>query len=193
MATVMQAPPLLTYEDYMAEPEVEGRYDIIEGVRVFMPGATLRHQRIAGNIEELLRRYERTGGTGITASAPLDVLIRRIPRLQTRQPDVLFVTHARLAQGGGIPDVGPLPVGPEIVVEIISTSETQRILQDKITDYVAVGVDECWVVRAAARTVEILRLTPDGPQSVRVYDDTQTLSSAVFPALSVPVADVFAP
>ncbi len=41
MTTIISAPvSSLTYEAYMAEPQVEGRYDIIEGVRVFMPGAT---------------------------------------------------------------------------------------------------------------------------------------------------------
>ena len=39
MITVATAPAeaILTYEAYMAEPDVEGRYDIINGVRIFMP------------------------------------------------------------------------------------------------------------------------------------------------------------
>lgn len=190
MAVVMQAPAeVLTYEDYMAEPQVEGRYDIVEGVRIFMPGATLRHQRVSDNITEMLRRYERAGGMGITASAPLDVLIRRTPRLQTRQPDVLFISHTRLAQAGD----APLAVAPELVIEIISNSETQRILGGKIADYIGIGVNECWVVRPEARTIEVLRLTPNGSQSVRLYDDSETLTSGIFPNLSVPVADVFMP
>ena len=75
-------------------------------------------------------------GLGTTVSAPYDVLIRRFPKLQTRQPDLLFVSHARLAQGGGIPVKGLLGAAPELVVEIVSDSETQRILGDKIADYV---------------------------------------------------------
>ena len=95
------------------------------------------------------------------------MLIRRIPKLQTRQPDALFISHARLAEGGGIPEIGPLEIAPELVVEIISTSETQRRLNDKLTDYVAIGIDECWVVRPEERTVEVLALTPLGPQSIQ--------------------------
>ena len=103
MATVAAAPvgALLSYEAYMAEPDIEGRYDIINGVRVFMPGGTWRHQRIANNIGRLLYQHEKSSGTGVTVSAPFDVLIRRVPRLQTRQPDVLFVSHSNLARGRG--------------------------------------------------------------------------------------------
>ncbi len=61
MAAMTEAPPLtLTYEAYMAEPETEGRYDIINGVRIFMPGGTWRHQRIANNISRALYHFEQT-------------------------------------------------------------------------------------------------------------------------------------
>ncbi len=194
MATLLEAAPItLTYEAYMAEPITEGRYDIINGVRIFMPGGTYRHQRIASNIGRLFYYFEQQSGLGNIVSAPYDVLIRRRPRLQTRQPDVLFVSHARLAQGGGIPEIGPLEVAPELVVEIISDSETQRRLNDKLMDYIAIGVDECWVVRPNERTVEVLALTPDGPQSVRVYTEPEMITSRIFATLSAATADIFAP
>lgn len=183
----------LTYEAYMAEPEAEGRYDIVQGVRIFMLGASLCHQRIADSIGRSLYAFERQTGLGIPVTAPYDVLIRRTPRVQTRQPDVLFVSFTRLVRVGGIPEVGPLEVAPELVVGVISSSETQRILGDKITDYVGIGVDECWVVRPDERTVEVLTLTSDGARSVRVYGDGGAVTSVVFPTLSVPVADVLAP
>ncbi len=193
MATLTTPPAAtLTYEAYMAEPQTEGRYDIVNGVRVAMPGATWRHQRIANNISRSLYAFEERSGLGITVSAPYDVLIRRVPRLGTRQPDVLFVTHERIARGGGVPDVGPLEVAPEIVVEVVSNSETQRILGDKLTDYVEIGVDECWVVRPEDRTVEVLALSPEGARSVRVYGDGEAVASVVFANLSVAVADVLA-
>ena len=193
MAMTTEAPAkTLTYEAYMAEPKTEGRYDIINGVMVFMPGATWDHQTIAMNFVELLRRFGRETGIGKANTAPFDVLIRRLPKLQTRQPDVLFISFERLAQVGGRPVKGPLEAAPELVVEIISDSETQRILEDKITDYLSIGVDECWVVRPDARTVEVLALTPDGARTVATYGDGQAVASVVFAGLTVPVADIFA-
>ena len=197
MAMTTQAPAApqtreLTYEAYMAEPEVPGRYDIVNGVRIFMPGASRRHQRIADSITQLLRAFERQTGLGISVSAPYDVLIRRFPKMQMRQPDVLFVSHVRLTQSGSDSEEGPLEVAPELVVEVISTSETQRILGDKIADYVTIGVNECWVVRPDAGTVEVLTLTPDGVVSAGVYSEGQTVQSVVFDGLAVLIEDVFA-
>lgn len=194
MATMTEAPAAtLTYEAYMAEPEVQGRYDIVNGVRIIMPGATWDHQTIVLNLADMLRQYARTTGAGKTNVAPFDVLIRRTPKLQTRQPDVLFVSSARLAQVGGRPVKGPLEAAPELVIEIISDSETQRILEDKIADYISIGVDECWVVRPDAGTVEVLALTPDGARSVAMVGEGQAVASGVFAGLAVAVADVFAP
>ncbi len=182
----------LTYDAYMAEPQVEGRYSIINGVREYMAGATWRHQRVSNNISRAFYRYEQESGLGTTVSAPFDVLIRRFPKLQTRQPDVLFISQARMAQGGGIPVKGPFGAAPELVVEIVSDSETQRILGDKIVDYVTIGVDECWVVRPDDGTVEVLTLTPGGASSVAVYGQGEAVQLVVFAGLSVSVAGVFA-
>ena len=194
MASVIQAPAqTLTYEAYMAEPWGRGRYDIIKKARVFQPQVTWERQRIIGNVMDSLKDYEKSSDAGKPILPPFDLLIRRNPSLQIRQPDASFITHARLEQSGGPPKVGPLEVGPELVVEIVTDSETQRILNSKLADYIEIGVNECWVVRPEARTIEIMRLTPNGSQSVRIYDDTETLTSVVFPNLSVPVADVFAP
>ena len=182
----------LTYNDYMAEPTVYGRYDIVQGVRIFMPGATWDHQAIAGNVYDLLRDFARDTGSGKALFAPFDVLIRRLPKMQVRQPDVLFISSARLAQVGGRPAKGPLEAAPELVVEIISDSETQRILGDKIADYIEIGVGECWVVRPDAQTVEVLTLTGGGASSIAVYGQGETVQSAVFAGLAVSVAEVLA-
>ena len=197
MAITTEAPAApqayeLTYDAYMAEPEVSGRYDIVNGVRIFMPGATWDHNEIGLNLAGLFREYARAGGIGKVNIAPFDVLIRRFPKMQVRQPDVLFISAARLAQVGGRPAKGPLEAAPELVVEIISDSETQRILGDKIADYITIGVSECWVVRPEAGTVEVLTLAPGGAQRLAVYGQGAAVPSLVFAGLTVSVADVFA-
>lgn len=193
MATMILAPDLaLTYEAYLAEPQVEGRYDIINGVRVFMAGATWDHQTIALNIADLLRRYGRTSGMGKANIAPFDVLIRRFPKLQTRQPDILFISHARLAQVGGRPAKGPLAIAPELVIEVISDTETERILGDKLEDYLEIGVDECWVVRPDTGTVEVLALSAEGARSEAVYVAGESVVSVALLGLTAAVTDVFA-
>ena len=89
-----------------------------------MPGGTYDIRELPTTLKSRFRAFEQRSGLGVIVSAPYDVLIRRVPKLQTRQPDALFVSHARLAQGGGIPEIGPLEVAPELVVEIISTRDS---------------------------------------------------------------------
>ena len=191
MALTALKSPLLTYDEYIAEPEIVQRYDIIEGVRHFMSAPTWEHQRIQIHIAQLLEQFGQATGQGYAITAAFDLLIRRDPRLQTRQPDVLFISRGRLESAGGPPSKGPLSVGPELVVEIVSDSERVQALTGKLTDYTAIGVDEAWVVRPATRAVEVLRLAPNGPEIVATYAETEQLRSVVFPDLSLAVTDFF--
>ena len=88
---------------------------------------------------------------------------------------------------------GPLEVGPELVIEVISPSETRRSLTGKLKDYTSIGVQECWIVRSGHQTIEVLQLSPSGPQTIATYGAGDMLRSVTFPDLIVPVAEVFAP
>ena len=196
MATATLAPPatrLLTWEEYLTEETVCKRYDIIDGVREFMSSPTPRHQRILTWIFRALSAYEVQSGSGIVIPAPSDILISRTPRLRTRQPDVYFIRHATAALSQGYPDLGAVTVAPELIVEIISNSETARILKGKLADYCEIGVSEAWVVRQDAQTVEVLQLTPSGPVSVATYSSGQNIQSLTFSDLTPAVADFFLP
>ena len=181
---------ILTYERYLAEGEIMARYDIIDGVREYMPNPTRQHQKTAINIVEQMLIFERAYGTGEVCIAPCDVLITRVP-LRIRQPDVLFISKEQLAKCAPATDPAPLEVAPELVVEILSPSEKPNVRDAKIRDYCAAGVKECWRVRLDNRTVEVLRLTADGAESVAVYAMGQTVRSLSFPDLAVSVNAIF--
>ncbi len=185
------SPDRLTYEQYLAEEETNRRYEIVDGERFFMTNPTRRRQEILLNIAEALRAYERVSRRGQTIIAPCDILIRRRP-LQIRQPDVLFISHEQLAKSGADSDPAPLAAAPELVIEILSPSETRRIREEKLDDYGAVGVQKCWVVDPEAETIEVIRLRGKEREVIGAYGPGETLRSAVFPDLSVPVAAAFA-
>lgn len=183
---------LLTYEAYMAEGTTEGGYDIVEGVRIEMAAPSWKHQRRVINILDALRIYEKAHRSGLALIAPFDILLRRYPRLQTRQPDVFFITNRRLESGGGIPENGPIKVPPELIVEVISDSESRLRVEDKLRDYHTLGVDECWRVWSETRTVELLQWKPDGYETAANFNETQSVQSIIFNDLSVPVSSIFA-
>jgi Uma2 family endonuclease len=180
----------LTYEQYLAEPEIRRRYDILDGARVFMTNPTIQHQKIQGNVYRGIYAWRQISRAGEVVQAPCDVLIQRIP-LRTRQPDVLFISTERLG-GRDLDDPSPLEPAPELVVEILSPSDTRTVLSDKLADYIRVDVLECWVVHREVPSVEILRLTPKGWESVATYAMGEIVQSITFPALTLAVADVFA-
>ena len=181
---------LLTYAQYM-ENYLEGRYDIVEGVLITMPGPDWEHQKISFRIAKLFDRYQTATGSGEMLTAPFDVLIRRTPRLKTRQPDLFYISSAQLARGGGIPQRGPLPVAPELVVEIISDSETEERVREKIADYIEIGVREMWCVRPDTQTVEVVRLEATGAVVVQTYAQGDIVVSLTFPDLQAAVNDIF--
>lgn len=182
-------PQVLTYEDYMAEGEINRRYDIIDGVRIYMTNASTLHQTILFNIAEALKRYERATNRGRMILAACDVLVTRKP-LRTRQPDVFFISHERFGDRK-LTDPSPLSTAPELVVEVLSPSESRAVRADKIADYCAIGVNECWVVSPEAETIEVLRLSKAGEERVAFYGQGDTMQSITWPDLTLPVADIF--
>lgn len=180
---------LMTYDEYMAEGEINRRYDILDGLRVYMANASAQHCGVMLNVALLLRGYQRTSRRGRTILPPCDVLISRIP-LRTRQPDALFISHTR-SGSRLLSEIGPLAPAPELAVEVLPPGETRNAREKKIADYCAVGVVECWVVNIDAQTVEILRLTCDEPAREALYGAGQTLQSLTFPDLTLALDDIF--
>ena len=188
---ISPAPPqVLTYEQYLTEGVIKQKYDIIDGVR-FVTNPTRRHQRILRNFIQPFENYERESHAGLTVIAPCDVLISRYP-LRTRQPDLLFLSNERLAQNPPSDDPAPVNPAPELVIEIVSPSDTPAVLAEKTADYRSVDVREMWIARPALRTVEVLLLTPTSMRSDAVYGVGDVVQSVVFPGLFCSVADIFA-
>ena len=84
----------------------------------------------------------------------------------------------------------PFDVTPELVVEVVSDSDRQRVLNAKLADFYAIGVSECWVVRSGPQTVEILPLSSGGTDG-SVYGRGEVASSLAFKGFAVPVDDIF--
>ena len=185
----------MTYEEYVSGPEEMARYDVLDGWKVYrlygdnlVPSPTRRHQIIALNIAEAFRHFQRVSRTGQTIIAPCDVEITYQP-LKCRQPDLLFISSERLAQNASSDVYDPLAPAPELVVEIVSASDTASVLAAKIADYQSVNVQEGWVVRPDVQTVEVLILADGGGS--RMFTSGTAAESAVFGGLTADIDDIF--
>ncbi len=187
----------MTYEEYMAGPEEMARYDILDGWKVYrlygdnlLPSPTRAHQNIALNLAEEFRTFQRSARRGKVIIAPCDVQITYQP-LRSRQPDVLFISRERLEQNTPADEYSPLAPAPELVVEIVSPSDTPSVLASKIADYQAVDVRELWVVRSGDRTVQVLPLSAAGGEVAGEYRAGQVAQSQFFAGLTADVDAIF--
>ena len=183
---IIYPPQPITFVQYMAEEQVKRRYDIVNGVRVFSVPPSLRHQDILGNCLALFHDYAKAHGYAVLFSL-FDVLISWEP-FCTRQPDVLLVSEAKMQ---GHKDGEPLSVAPELVVEILSSVDRELAWDNKLRDYCAIGVQECWTVDPEQQTVEVLHLSRR-VQLLQTYNVGQTVGSLVCPGLRVQVDEILA-
>jgi Uma2 family endonuclease len=183
---------ILSIEDYLALPEMMRRYEILEGKLIMSPAPTLYHQWITKKLLFALDHHVQIHRLGIVLCAPVDILIHQLP-LQTRQPDVLYLSAERsgLTDGDSLIGMQLLEVAPDLVVEILSSSDTRRKVKEKLDDYQTIGVHECWLVSPEAQTVEVLKLTTENVERIGIFGTGQEISSAALPGLTLPVDDIF--
>ena len=177
----------LTYDEYLQGPEIKRRYDIVDGEMIMAPAPTVKHQQILGQIFLLIHQFVTEHQLGQVLFAPLDVVIQREP-LRTRQPDLLFVSSERADMLSG----QVVEEAPDLVVEILSPSNTRRDIEDKLADYARLGVRECWLVSPEARTAEILALADGSWKRVSLRGVGDSIQSSVLEGLELEVSQLFA-
>jgi len=174
------------------EPTVE-RQEIINGEIAMCPAPSDEHQFGVGDLFRLLDNHAHANRAGFVLMAPVDVVIRRAPALQVRQPDLAFWSVARVggntradfksARGGGL--------APDLAIELLSPEETRRRLASKLADYASIGVLEVWLVGQQTETVEILRLESGAYVRAGLYGSGDVVRSAVLPDLEIAVDELF--
>lgn len=184
----------LTYDDYLALPETMQRYEVIDGKLIMEPAPLFGHQWHSRKIFQPMANYVDENLLGLVVYAPVDIMISRTP-LRTRQPDVLYISFERITQLG-LEDMETLPfldIAPNLVVEIVSSSESQQNVLDKLADYQRMGVEECWLVRSREGTIEVVQFISDSSRTVERFRDGARVQSHVLPGWQPVVNDLLVP
>jgi Uma2 family endonuclease len=107
-----------------------------------------------------------------------------------RKPDVSLIRNGRLPDERA-PE-GYVRIAPDLVVEVLSPGDTAYEIDQKVNEYLSVGVPLIWVVNPKTRTVRIHRPHDDerGPISFLTETDTIT-GERVLEGFSSPVAEFF--
>jgi Uma2 family endonuclease len=103
-----------------------------------------------------------------------------------RAPDAAFIRRERLEQLGEVE--GFWPGAPDLVVEVVSPSDTFLEVQDKVFDWLDAGCRMVVVVTPRKRAVTVYRSLSD----VKVLGEADVLDGAdVVPGWRLPVKDLF--
>lgn len=177
---------VITYEEYLKEPESMERREIVDGVEIMAASPIPEHQGASIRISTPLHIFVSQNELGQVWYAPLDVVVQQNPP-RVRQPDLMFVSNERASMVGS-----RIEGGPDLVVEILSPSNTRSHIEEKLADYATVNVLECWLVSLEARTVEVLRQEAGQWRRAYIRGAGDVLESAVLPGLDLEIASVFA-
>lgn len=149
MAAVAE-PLLMTVEEYR---ELPMRSDVVRELRwgqvITLTRPKMGHTRLQYRLLELLR--PRIGNKGIVAS---EVPFRALPQYELRGADVAFVSQDRWMATA---DDDNLQGSPELVIEVLSRSNTQAEMREKAALYLSTGCQEFWIVNPKRREIIVMR------------------------------------
>lgn len=134
------------YADIDSLPD--GNYEIIDGECRDMVPAGFEHRHLEGIFYKLLENHLRN--KGYIAVGKVGILIRKEP-LRLRAADVVYISKEKSPEK----PKGILEIAPDLIVEIISESNTLWEINDKIRDYLAVSVGRIVMVDPQTETLTV--------------------------------------
>jgi Uma2 family endonuclease len=177
-----------TYRDYREWDLKEGeRYEIIYGVAYAMSAPNDRHQAIS--IALAAKFYTFLEGKPCKVRpAPYDVRLfyeEDESDDTVVQPDLTVICDEKKRGSEGCRGA------PDLVVEILSPSNTVIEMDRKFDLYLKAGVREYWLAAPEERVIHIHRFE-DGKTSTRIYGINDAAVSDVLPGFEIPLQAVFA-
>ena len=182
----MTTKALLSVEDYAALDEPEGvRYELSEGELIVTPSPNYVHHEIRDKFNARLRALvdvQKLGG--VTSETDFKLLGETV-----RRPDVAFIRADRL-RGIDLEQI-PLPLAPDLAIEIVSRSERAADLLLKVSQYLAAGTSAVWLFYPNTRLA--YRYLPGKLEpEVRSADAGHTFEEPeLLPGFSIPLDQIF--
>jgi Uma2 family endonuclease len=149
----MSTKTALTYADYAALPADGLRHEIIDGDHFVNPAPNPGHQYVSRHLQLQLMTEIELKGLGVVVNAPVDL---QLSQHDIVQPDLVYVSRARKA----ILTPAKVDGVPDLVIEILSPSNTKYDTETKRRLYEQFGIPEYWIVNPDNRT--LLQLVLEG-------------------------------
>jgi Uma2 family endonuclease len=182
---------VVDWEGYLNLPDDLTHYEIIDGEVIPLASPTLKHQVILKRLLQQIDRFVLPKRLGELLTAPFDFVVRRAP-VRTRQPDLFFLSRERLQDWAQLQEQPRLEFAPDLVIEILSPSDTYTYWSEKLQDYYVLGVPEVWLVDVDKRAIEVQVREANGYRSLGWFAGEQMVPSQVLAGLELKPAEVFA-
>lgn len=181
----MTVTKLMTAEDLYLMGEDEGRFELIEGELREMAPAGEEYGEIGLGIAARIWGHAREHRLGTAYNSATGFILRRDPDL-VFAPDASFVRAGRLSVNRDKRKF--IEIVPDLVVEVISPSESPGDISNKVARYLDAGVRLVWVVYPENRMIGVYRAD-------RTWETIQldgTLDGEdVLPGFSLPLSELF--
>jgi Uma2 family endonuclease len=150
-----------TVEDYL-QLEEELKCEILDGELLLSPTPSISHQRTLASLYQQLISFVNQQQAGELFFAPVDVYF---DKENVYQPDLVFVSAARssIIQEKGVMQA------PDLIVEVISPSNSYIDRYSKKAKYEQFGVKEYWIADPANQTLEIFALASSGKYALFLF------------------------
>jgi Uma2 family endonuclease len=174
-----------TYADIL-EMDEHVRAEIIDGELFMMAPPATGHQIISRELLGQLWQFLR-GKPCQVFPAPFGV--RLFPRADLRddtflEPDIVVICDsAKITKAG-------CEGAPDMVVEILSPSNTRHEMLSKFKKYLAAGVREYWVVDGDEKTVEI-HILEQGRYVISVAEGSDEVPVTTLPGCTIKLQDLW--
>jgi Uma2 family endonuclease len=178
------APGTATIQDVIVAQQREGRLcELVDGVLV-EKAVGYPESVVAGLILTALNVFVLPRKLGQVSGA--DGTIELMPDL-VRIPDVAFTSRERLRDSNYSPTAVPR-LAPNLVVEVLSESNTAREMSVKRQEYFAAGVELVWEVDPKQRGATVYRSLTDSEQ---LTERDQLDGWRVLPGFELSLAELF--
>ena len=173
----------VTADELYDMPDDGFRYELVRGELIKMPPAGFKHGDIGSEINFHLRSHVRSMRLGRVVIPDTGF---QLAEDHVLAPDGAFVSESRIPASGS-PE-GFFPGAPDLAIEVISPSEREPHISQKVDDYLHYGCKMVILIRPRTRQIEVHK--PNQDVQILEMGDVLDGGDAV-PGWQLPIADIF--
>jgi Uma2 family endonuclease len=183
MSTLAHKKLLTAEEFFLLPPPSDGsQQELVRGEIVTMPPPGGMHGVSCNKAGRHIGNFVDANDRGTVTSNDTGFVTERGPD-SVRGPDIAYWSKERLP----VVPVGYVEVAPDMLVEVLSPSNTSKHIRTKLIEYFAKGVRLVWVIAPEDRTLTIYRTSDEG----RLLHETATVTGEdVLPGFTCRVSDL---